>query len=371
MKLGDDVQIPEGAEERAWQVVRAAYQERIPAPRERRPLRPALALAAVLALIGAALSPPGRAVLDSIRETVGVEKSQPALFSLPAPGRLLVASDAGAWVVERDGSKRRLGSWSEASWSPFGRFVVVAGENELAALEPNGDVHWKLSRRAVHLPRWGGTKTDTRIAYLSGGALRVVAGDGKDDHRLARRASAPAAAWRPGPAHVLSYARGDGFLRVVDSDRGTVLLRKALPDKPLALEWVADRLLVLTPSTLRLYDDSGGTVLRRRGTFSAAALAPRAQAVAVVRSDGGVSTMEMVSRDGRLRRVFAGTGRFGRVAWSPDGRWLLIGWPSADQWVFVRVRGPRRIVAVSKVSRQFDSVSFPTVAGWCCVSPGS
>ena len=93
MKL-DDVQIPEGAEERAWQVVRAAYEERIPAPRGRRVIRPALALAAALALIGAAISPPGRAVLDSIRETVGVEKAKPALFSLPAQGRLLVTSDA-------------------------------------------------------------------------------------------------------------------------------------------------------------------------------------------------------------------------------------------------------------------------------------
>ncbi len=368
MKLGDDVRIPEGSEERAWQVVRAAYDERIPSPRERRPLRPALALAAALVVIGAAISPPGQAVLDSIRETVGVEKAQPALFRLPAAGRLLVSSQAGAWVVDADGSKRRLGDWQQASWSPFGRFVVVARGNKLAAVEPNGDVHWKLSRKYVRLPRWGGTRIDTRIAYLSGSVLRVVAGDGRNDHRVARQARPVGLAWRPGPAHVLAYARGDGFIRVVDSDRGTVLLKKPIPEEPLALDWVADRLLVLTRTTLRLYDDSGGVVLRRRGSFTAAALAPRAQGVAVVHREGSVSTVDVLSRRGPARRAFAGIGRFDTLVWSPDGRWLLVGWPAADQWVFVRVTGPRRIVAVSNVSRQFDSDSFPRIAGWCCAS---
>ena len=363
MKL-DEVRIPEGAEERAWEVVRAAYAERIPAPRERRVLWPAIALAALLALAAAAISPPGRAVLDSIRETVGVEKAQPALFSLPAPGRLLVESDAGPWVVETNGSKRLLGRWRDASWSPFGRFVVVARRNELATMEPNGDLHWTLGRPNVRAPRWGGTRTDTRIAYLSGGSLRVVAGDGKGDHRLARQSLPVAPAWRPGAAHVLAYARGDGFLRVVDADRGTVLLRAPVPEEPMHLDWVADRLLVLTPATLRVYDDSGQVHLRRRGAFVTAALAPRAQAVAVVRRAAGTSVVEVISRDRTPRRVFSGTGSFDAIAWSPDGRWLVIGWPTADQWVFVRVAGKRTIRAVSDVSAQFESTGFPHVAGW-------
>ncbi len=126
-------------------------------------------------------SPPGRAVLDEIREAVGVERAQPALFSLPAPGRLLVASDAGVWVVQQDGSKRLLGAYREASWSPFGRFVVAARENELAALEPDGSVRWTLARPGVRFPRWAGTETDTRIAYVDRTGIRVVAGDGTDD----------------------------------------------------------------------------------------------------------------------------------------------------------------------------------------------
>ena len=78
--------------------------------------------------------------LFDIREVVGIEKAQPALFSLPAPGRLLVTADSGAWVVEQDGSKRLLGRYREASWSPFGRFVVGSRPNELVALTPKGDV---------------------------------------------------------------------------------------------------------------------------------------------------------------------------------------------------------------------------------------
>ena len=44
------------------------------------------AIAVAVVAVAGLLSPPGRAVLDEIREVVGVEKAQPALFSLPAPG---------------------------------------------------------------------------------------------------------------------------------------------------------------------------------------------------------------------------------------------------------------------------------------------
>ena len=83
-------------------------REREPQPR-RRSWKPVAALALALVVVAGLLSPPGRAVLDEIREVVGVEESAPALFSLPAPGRLLVTADSGAWVVDADGSKRLLG----------------------------------------------------------------------------------------------------------------------------------------------------------------------------------------------------------------------------------------------------------------------
>jgi hypothetical protein len=68
----------------------------------------------------------------------------------------------------------------------------------------------------------------------------------------------------------------------------------------------------------------------------------------------------------RPRRVFAGSGALASVDWSPNGRWLLVAWEDADQWVFVRVVGARRIAAVSNITAQFRSSRFPRVDGWCC-----
>ena len=67
-----------------------------------------------------------------------------------------------------------------------------------------------------------------------------------------------------------------------------------------------------------------------------------------------------------LHATCSGAGDFAEPVRSPDGRWLAVGWPEADQLVFVRVAGGRQIRAVSNVSSQFRSQSFPTISGWCC-----
>ena len=91
-----------------------------------------------------------------MRESIGVEEAAPALFALPADGRVLVTSARGVWVVRPDGSKRLLGRYREASWSPFGRFVVAARANELAALDPStGELRWSLARPARPAPALG------------------------------------------------------------------------------------------------------------------------------------------------------------------------------------------------------------------------
>ena len=51
---------------------------------------------------------------------------------------------------------------------------------EFRIIWPNGSVHWTSAAPAVHLPSWGGTHTDTRIAYLSGSALHVIGGQNYD-----------------------------------------------------------------------------------------------------------------------------------------------------------------------------------------------
>jgi hypothetical protein len=302
--------------ERAWIVLESAFAERPAAGRRTYMLRPALAIAIVVAALAAVLSPPGRAVLDDLRHVVGVERAQPALFSLPSDGRLLVASDAGVWVVQRDGSKRLLGPYREASWSPFGRFVVAARENELAAVEPDGGVRWTLARPGVRSPRWGGTATDTRIAYVDRTGLRVVAGDGTND-RLVVAGYRGRFAWRSSNGFVLAYASRPNRVTLYDAAEGRVLARSA-------------------PGRIEAHEPA---VIRRRGT---------AREVIV---------------DGRV--VFRAVGLLRRPTASPDGRWLLVAWPAADQWVFVRANGTG-IRAVANVSEQFRSREFPRVEGWCC-----
>ena len=361
---------------RAWPRVHDAFTEREPVPWPRRRSRPLLALAAVLALLAAVVSPPGRAVLREVREAIGVEHSAPALFSLPAPGRLLVESRAGAWVVQPDGSKRLLRRYREAAWSPFGRFVAGTRRNELVALEPDGNVRWTLARPRVAFPQWGGSRVDTRVAYLSGGELRVVAGDGRNDRSVAARARRAQPAWRPGSAHVLSFAAPTGRVVTVDVDR-RVRLWSARPVRAIEhLEWSRDGRLLLVQASraLVVLGADGRQRFDLRGPKGApvetARFAPSGSAVAFVQRARGGSQLWVIPRlrpDGSAaRRVFSGAGRFTGLEWSPDGRWLLVAWKDADQWVFIRSAHVRRIRAVSGISAQFDGGRFPSLAGWCC-----
>ena len=53
------------------------------------------------------------------------------------------------------------------------------------------------------------------------------------------------------------------------------------------------------------------------------------------------------------------------LAFSPDGRWLLVVWGHADQFVFLRpFEDARTVRAVQGVRRRFGGT--PLVAGWCC-----
>jgi sugar lactone lactonase YvrE len=382
-------------ERRSWRLVRAAYAEdrdRSGAP-HRWPTRALVVLAVLVALVAAVVSPPGEAVTTWLREAIGIQvrdgkrsESRRSLVSLPGRGRLLVRSRQGLWVVHGDGSRRRLGEYDGAAWSPRGLFVAATRGRRLVAIEPDdADVRWVLSRtRRVRYPAWA--PSGYRIAYGVGSAVHVVAGDGSLDRLLARRVLPGAWGWRPQPGrNVLAYVTRTGVLQVVDVDTRKRLWRwDQGEERAEEVAWSADgsRLVARAPHALYVFDASGRLLASVPPAPSEAtrsldvAFAPRGHAFAVTsRNAAGRSRAVLLraERRARSRLVFAGDGLLRRVAWSPDGRWLLVTWPTADQWLFLRVPEVRRVVAVSNIGREFDPGGrgrsrFPRLIGWCCAS---
>ena len=344
-----------GAEERAWEIVRAAYEEREPVTWPRRHVRSLALAAAGAALVAAAVTPPGRSVVNSVRDAVGREKvvgvrnAHRELVRLPAPGQLLVQSPRGPWIVQPSGARRLLGSYTMASWSPHAKFVAaVRFKFELVALDPKGNIRWVRGRKQpIRFPRW--SFEGYRIAYLASDTLRVITGDGVRDWGLGDADPRVAPAWKPG-THVVAWVGKDGDVRVVDADRRGRPARIKQSRRVVALAW--------NDGELSAIPDRSAAV---PGTVVAAAVAPTTGRVATIVRQSGRSRVYL---DGRL--LFSGAGVMDSVAFSPNEQWLVIGWRSADQLVFVRFHPPK-LYAVSNVTRQFG-LRFPTIAGWCCTS---
>ena len=85
--------------------------------------------------------------------------------------------------------------------------------------------------------------------------------------------------------------------------------------------------------------------------------------------------LSLYSESAPVRRLYSSgrqnpDARFGAPVFSPDGEWILLPWPEADQWLFVNTQD-ERVTAVADIARQFDAdgkgkAAFPEVAGWCC-----
>jgi hypothetical protein len=382
-RLGE-VEVPDApaAEERSWRVIQAAHASRGPAASRRR-LRLALAPAAVV-LLGLLVATSGTAIADWFKDLTrpGRRDANPALSSLPDRGGLLVNSPRGPWILKPDGSKRLLGSYGEAAWSPHGLFVVATQGRQLVAAEPKGRVRWTLARPdPVSHPAW--SPSGYRIAYLTAGTLRVVAGDGTGDRRLAGPVAAAGPTWRPGAEHVLAYADRAGRVHAVATDGGRRLWTSPPGPVPAALQWSADgrRLIAVAGDSLRVLDDRGRLLSTLRGRVYTARFANRGHRFALARPTGVGDRSEVVLVDAERRPgppapVFVGGGPLTDLAWSPTGRWLLIGWPDADQWLFIHPDRPRKVVATANVGRQFAPGGpigrgpFPQVSGWCCAAGG-
>jgi hypothetical protein len=378
---------------RSWPLVEAALADRVPTigTRRRHPfLRVALAAALAAAALAAVLSPAGAAVGDWIGDRFAADTgdSPPAFAALPKGGPVLAISRTGAYAIRSNGNSRRLGAFAQAGWSPRGLHVVGAGGRRLTAMTPAGTVKWVLTRPGrVHDPAWS-TGLGFAVAYLEGSAarpggsaLRVVDGRGNPatDRRLRRGAAAVTPAWLPRSDRLLTYARADGTLETLDvaTRRGT--WRSAPVASVKALAWSRDgrRLVALSPRFVTVLD-ADGHVLRTialQGAGRELALHPSGRRAAViVRRGAETSVVELrVDAGGSVdapgtpavasRRLFQGD--VDGIAWSADGRRLLVGWRGAGEWLLL---GPgERIRALHGVTSELGARGgFPRVAGWCC-----
>lgn len=368
------------ARDRAWHVVRAAYAEREQG-RSRRGLRRWVTVAVVLVgTAGAtvATAAPNSGVGKFVRDSLGLDgHARAALVRVPGGGRLLVQTGRDTWVVSAAGARRRLGAYDGASWSPRGLFVVAWRGGVLSAVEPTGRLRWSLSRpNRITAARWS-PGDGYRIAYVNGPSLRVVNGDGTGDHQYGVATSDVAPAWRPDGAHVLAYVDVVRRIRVVAVDSRQQLWRTGRQRSPVALAWSprGTRLLLLERTGLTIYDAAGRRLARLplRGAV-AAAWSPTGAQVAIVRTIATTGGSELLLIDlahgSRTRSLLRGPGRFGTPAWSPDGSRVLLPWPDAGQWLFLRPTASKRSVAIANIARQFTPGAtrppFPRAVTWCC-----
>ena len=389
------------AEERARRVLESAWEDRPQRPGRRR-ARAVLVLAAAGLIALLALSSAGADVRDWIEDTIGSEDAAPSLTSLPAPGRLLVESAQGPWVVAEDGSQRRLGDYEQATWSPNGRYVVGTDGGRLVAMEPDGEVVWTVTQPGrVTDPDWQ-APDGFRIAYRNGDEIRMVEGDGTGDRLVARGVASVAPAWRPGSTDVLALDRDGLLVRHAESGRLVVAVpfRSRMNELGAGLkelEWSRDGSMLavnygraITPlidgywnatNIIGSFERVDGRLSKSpEGSFqlSSVEFSPSGRRIAYVRQSGrgdAVSSAVLIAptrtptSDRRL--LFSGPGRFTDLAWSPDGKWLLVAWKDADQWLFINLKHPERVRAVGNISSQFDPggegpAPFPRISGWCC-----
>lgn len=387
------------AERRGRRMVEAAFAQRQPR-RRARPRRLAIALAGATLLLAVVLSPAGAAVRDWIDDTLtpGVRDAEPALTEIPGGGRLLVSSPRGPWLVRSDGSRRLLGAYEEATWSPRGLFVAAAAGHTLSAVAPDGTVRWSLSApEEVSDPRW--SPSGLRIAYRAGRSLRVVAGDGTADGvagpLLDPRVAPVAPAWLPGGAHLLAYVDAGGELRIVAADTGETIGAAAAPAGIRELSWAPDgsRLVAATRSSLWVYEMSAAKLRGRLdpgppqrlfplppgAVAEHVAFSPRGETIAALltlpaeRSRPPRGELLLIDADdGSGRALFRAPGRLSGLAWSPHGERLLLPWPDADQWIFIPADGRRRVRAIGGIAAEFSpgagpgDARFPRLDGWCC-----
>ena len=217
------------------------------------------------ALVAAALVAPrplGRRLDPRPRAGRGGARS-PRSSDCRRPGGCSSSPSRARGSCRPDGSKRPLGRYEDASFSPNALFVVVTDGRRVVAVEPDGD------------PRWSRHEADAGLGRALGAdpGLPGRLPGGRHASRRRRRRTGDGCSLegrRPGGARVddpvegrtvLAYAGADGRVHVVEADSGEELWSADPGAAPEQLLWSSDarraarRHGQATPS--RLYTPSG------------------------------------------------------------------------------------------------------------------
>jgi hypothetical protein len=297
---------------------------------------------------------------------------------LPSPGQLLVeAAPFGAAIVDRDGAVTRLGTWYETAFSPEGRRLVGVRGNRLAVLDLRGRPTWSIHRsppRAGMQPDW--SADGRRIAYASASGLRVVGARGAADRAVARGLRFAGPRWRPAAPRELAWVDRFGRVRLLDVVSRRTMWRSATapPVRPEGLRWSPDgkRLAAISGSQVRVFSADGRLVRRVRaerhdhfqtGTYT------RDGRLVLVHHNFTRGRSRVTVLAGSERELLVRRGITADVTPSPDGRYLLLGRRTADEWRFLPLDADASTVVVEGVTRRVNPRAggrwaFPRTRGW-------
>ena len=169
---------------------------------------------------------------------------------------------------------------------------------------------------------------------------------------------------------MLAYDAGDGTIAITDVDGGAATPIRVTGSIPLAaLQRRRPTLPVATDTALLALDPATGAQ-RQLLAVAPAAIATSPDVAAEVAAVLPGGEVRRVAIDGAGERtVITVPGAPRTVAWSPDGRTLLVPDAAGDRWhlVMCATGADRRSTTSAGGSIQMGSERpLPGIAGWCC-----
>ena len=372
----------EGARERA--LLRLRADERAPRGRARRAAgapRAAAPWRGASAVVGARSPPrsarPARRSPTGSGRRSGCARSSPPTARRAPTGRPPAGGCSCRPPARRGSSSRAASAGGSARGAArrgrrTARFVIAWKGRRLAALDRRGKVRWSLQRPAAGAAR---ALVAERLPRRLPLGRRPARGRRRRHRRPPPRTARASRRWPGGRAgRTCSPTPPAATSTSLDVDSGVRLARIQLPRRlrpdrlvgrrhaPVRQPPPLDRRLRRARAPHRPHPDAG------RQTVTTFVPARGGSLVAVARRDRTVERGRADGPGSRDRVLFRADGRFSRLRFSPSGRWLLVAWPLADQWVYLRpgASGAARVLAAPRVTRRFSGRGFPQLQGWCC-----